>query len=358
MTSPWLRDYALEELGSEIRKRSHSQHSPQHNADYDNNEPPPPSEFSSTRKDHSRLVKILARGQGGGRLASGNNVDVNANSNANANGGSSLGNDWWNAKRRGKSPNLAKHTNAWLLISDGSHCARFYLTVGSLHQIFDWDNRNNNDDILFGRGCCVLLKQYSFELFGGTGIDFNDDDDNSNDNNTNTNTTEKISLVFKVSALEPKPGFNHHANKNDNNNSNSYTTIRPIMEEIDVLYGLQFLQLARQRQQQQRRHSITSGGDNITHNGTVDNNRDASSSIARDWDIAFGRLSKGLLSTSASASISTLPLPSTTSTPGGATTVTDENILEYAEKISSTDEAISDWEMAKKEIRYYFECRG
>lgn len=297
----------LEELGLEIRKASPRENENETTIATTTAEPAAAAAAATGRSSttgQARLVQILGQGQGG-RLESESDATQPL----------PPGNDWWNVNRRGKSPNLAKHTNAWILVSDGSHSARVYLTIGALKEVFDWDNQNNNEDNLFGRGCCVLLKKYSFEC----------DVDNNN------------SVQLKVSSLEPKPGFNyHHGTSNTNHanhdDNNSKAIVRPVMEEIDVLYGLQFL--TRQRQQQMR--NISSDTNNDSDKSTMN-----SACFARDWDIAFGRLSKGRLTISRT-------------TDEKAEALVDRNrglvdVLELAEEAASTDEAIREWEMAKKE---------
>jgi hypothetical protein len=301
MSSSWLKEYVLEELGLEIRKASPRE-----------NENETATVVATTRAaaaaaamertsttSQARLVQILGRGRG-------------LESDTDATQGNPLppGNDWWNIKSRGKSPNLAKHTNAWILVSDGSHSVRLYLTIGALKEIFDWDNQNNNEDNLFGPGCCVLLKKYSFEC------------DVDNDNNT--------CVQLKVSSLEPKPGFNYHHGTINHEDNSSKAINRPVMEETDVLYGLQFLAVQRQEQMT----NISSG-----------TNNDSNKSFARDWDIAFGRLSKGRLTVSTTI---------TTTSDEKAEAAVDRNrgladVLELAEEAALTDEAIREWEMAKKE---------
>ena len=275
MSSSWLKDFMLEGIGSEIRKASSL-----------GNETP-----AEATAGQGRLVQILGRGQE--RLDRAGTRSTR----------SSQGSDWWNLKHRGKSPNLAKHTNAWISVSDGSHSARLYLTVEALKEIFDWDNQNSNEDNLFVRDGCILLKTYSFDYCVGN--------ENSKDNNAKDK--EIPSVHFKVSSLEPKPGFNDHANHNGNSGER---LLRPVMEETDVLYGLQCL--ARQKQEPI-----------------------SATNIARDWDIAFGRLSKGRLT-------------STTTDEEARALVDGENgleaILELAEQAASKDEAIQEWELAKKEF--------
>ena len=301
MSSSWLKDYVLEGLGFEIRKASL----------LDNETTTESSTVNGTTKGQARLVQILGRGQE--RFES--NIARNSGS---LKLNSTLGNDWWNPSRRGKSPNLAKHTNAWILVSDGSYSAKLYLATEALKEIFDLDNRNNNEDNLFRRGCCVMLKTYSFDC----GVD---NQMTINDHQCSQHYGHSVN--FKVSSLEPKPGFNFHQGAKTNNAShsdkNSETIIQPVMEETDVLYGLQFL--AQQRQQQARidLRSCTT----------------TSASIARDWDIAFGRLSKGRLTDEEAKAIRVVD---------GKRGLDD--ILKLAEAAASTDEAIRDWEIAKKEF--------
>lgn len=274
MSSSWLKDFILEGIGAEIRKASSL-----------SNETP------EATAGQGRLVQILDRGQE--RLGRDATRPTR----------SSQGSDWWNVKHRGKSPNLAKHTNAWILVSDGSHSVRIYLTVQALKEIFDWDNQNNNEDDLFVRDGCILLKSYSFDHSVGN--------ENSKDKNAKENKIPSVHL--KLSSLEPKPGFNDHANHNSNNGERM---LRPVMEETDVLYGLECL--VRQRQEPM-----------------------SAANIARDWDIAFGRLSKGRWT-------------STTTDEEARALVDGENglnaLLELAEQAASKDEAIQEWELAKKEF--------
>lgn len=317
MSSPWLRDYVLEGLGFEIRQAS------PHNDDETSESAATPTNSTTGQ---ARLVHILDRGQG--------RLETN-----DANRGTSgvrrnpvrapPGSNWWEVNRRGKSPNLAKYTDAWILVSDGSHSARLYLTVQALKEIFEWDSNNNNEDNLFGRGCCVLLKKYSLDC--GEVVVHNTSNRSNKDTATDGRRLDHdVSVQLKVASLEPKPGFNHHHGPNKNhanrNDNNVKTIIQPVMEETDVLYGLQFL--ARQRHQQQSNSSF--------------GNSMSSADIARDWDVAFGRLSNGQLSTSKT-------------TNDEAESVLDGNrslndILELAEKAASTEEAIREWETAKKEF--------
>jgi len=347
MSSSWLREFTLEGLGFEIRKGFPRD---------DEGMATTTAMGMGTTTGQARLVQILDRGQGG-RLESVTNSYTRDNKSRNINTtGGAPGNDWWNVNRRGKSPNLAKHTNAWVLVSDGSHSARIYLTIEALREIFDWDEQNNNEDDLFGRGCCVLLKKYFFEcddVDDNNNTSISENEENANDHRHSMRYSLRHqrysnSVQLKVSSLEPKPGFNHHhratTNHANHNDNNSKAIIRPVMEEIDVLYGLQFLAQQRQQQQQQQQlqqqqqqqRNSSSGSNNDIHNSTMNN-----ADIARDWDVAFGHLSKGRLTM-------------TTTMDGEAEAVVDRskglyNILELAEKSSSTDEAIRGWKMAKKE---------
>ena len=338
MTSPWLRDYVLEELGLEIRKQGEREQSAHSH-----------SETTATAAA-PRLVRIVARGQGGGGQRMGRD-------------------DWWTAvvsnSRNNKTiPNLENHTNAWLLVSDGLHSVELSLTVQSLRQIYDCSvkNYNNNDD--FGRGCCVVLKKYCFEVHSDNVFD------NNNDFLLDNGNIDHYTLRLKVSSLEPKPSFNgiigiahgtggrensrgcnnniagstsimamNEDNVGSNGNNNS-TIVRPVSEDIDIMYALQFLRRQRcnhQDQQQQQTGSTTST---------------TASTIARDWDIAFGRLSKGkFVATSCSIPIDSYDtrgnnddIASNTALPRSV-----QQILELVEKDSRSEKAIHEWEMAKKE---------
>eukprot|EP00531_Pseudo-nitzschia_arenysensis_P017904 CAMPEP_0116136360 /NCGR_PEP_ID=MMETSP0329-20121206/11682_1 /TAXON_ID=697910 /ORGANISM="Pseudo-nitzschia arenysensis, Strain B593" /LENGTH=601 /DNA_ID=CAMNT_0003631221 /DNA_START=129 /DNA_END=1934 /DNA_ORIENTATION=+ len=310
MSSSWLKDYMLEGLGSEIRKTS----------SFSNETTSVATTAEATTADQARLVQILGRGQDRSESAT-NRGSRGWNSDARR---LSQGSDWWNPKRRGKSPNLSKHTNAWILVSDGSHSARLYLTVEALREVFDCDNGNSNEDNLFVRGCCILLKDYSFDYWV----------DNQSNENGNAKGNQKgqyivPSVHLSVSSLEPKPGFNYHneaskdnANRNGNNGE---TTVRPVTEGTDVLFGLQCL--SRQRQQL------------VGDTSSID--MTSAEQIARDWDIAFGRLSKGRL-TSSTMEEDTISLVD------GKNELDD--VLELAEQAASKDEAIREWESAKKDF--------
>ena len=284
MTSSWLKEYILEGLGCKIRKTSLR----------DDETTPALLATEETAADQARLVQILDRGQGDDCIENSTRGPPR--------------NDWWNVNQWEKSPNLSNHTDAWLLVSDGSHSAKVFLSVEALKEIFDYNNKNNNEDNLFGRGCCVLLKKYFIDCHVGR---------NENDHNSQRNT---YSIQLKVLSLEPKPSFNHHngaiadANHNDK--------IRPVTEEADVLYGLQFLA-------RQKTPYTSKSPSNTNHK------------IIRDWEIAFGRLQKGRLN------MSTVPYED-------AEALMDkdkglDNILTLAEEAASTDEAIREWEMAKDE---------
>ena len=288
MSSSWLKDYVLEGLGSEIRSIY-----------------PLDDEIETEPKedvqDQARLVQILGRGQGG---LKGNETGRNLRSRSVS---TTAGNGWWRPSKRGKSPNLAKHTDAWILVSDGSHSAKLYLTTEALKDVFEADNENNNEDNLFKRGCCVMLKRY-FLHYGHD-------------------------VHIKVSSLEPKPGFNLHQGTKTRNKSNSDTSIRPVMEEADVLYGIQTIEKLRE----QELRNVVCGYGKRTRSSTK---------IARDWEIAFGRLSKGRRQSISASSSDEEDAP--IRVVDGKTAM--EDILKLAEAAASTEEAIREWELAKKEF--------
>ncbi len=309
MSSSWLKDYILEGLGYEILKSSSL---------YDRTTAVATT-AKATTAGQGRLVQIVGRGHDLSESASRGRRGWNSDASR-----LSQDNHWWNPKRRGRSPNLAKHTNAWILVSDGSHSARLYLTVEALREVFDCDSGNNNEDNLFVRGCCILLKKFSFDFFV--------DNECKEGNTANGNQKSQYvvpSVHLKVSSLEPKPGFNYHneaskdhANRNRNDGE---TTIRPVMEETDVLFGLQCLA-------QQRKLLV---GDSSSDDMT------SAAQIARDWDIAFGRLSKGRLTSS-------IVEAATRSSVDGESEL--DGILQLAEQDASKDEAIREWELAKKDF--------
>jgi len=364
MTSPWLKNYVLHELGSEIRKEGGLLPLSQPKQVWQKNKLG--QQQQKQKSSTTRLVRIISRGQGG-RIETGNNgVYVEG------------GNEWWAVHRRGMSPNLEMNANAWLWVSDGSSSIKVQLTIQSLRQIYDCDNENNtiignnhddnrnryNNDCFFGRGCCILLQKYSveydpFHLASSSSSNHNNNDGNSNDFSDNVDSdtilanisnvdTNRYPIQLKVSSLEAKPSLNNHTMTNN-------TNIRPVLEDIDVLYAVQYLTRQQQIQQQ----------------GNDDNNNDSSSStkrkrnIARDWDIAFGRLSKGsfvatISSNDGDDTCDTDTTAADNASPGrnkntnidGAKMIvrrTLQQITDLVEKASTTGEAIQAWEMAKND---------
>eukprot|EP00536_Pseudo-nitzschia_multiseries_P005235 jgi/Psemu1/12019/gm1.12019_g len=355
MTSPWLKECVLEELGSKMRKASLL--APAYRADTTpvaavtvtatataTATAATATQGASAGKDRARLVRILARGQDE-PSPSNNNNNNNNNIHTHNTGITITGNDWWKVRHRGKSPNLSLHTNAWLLVTDGSHSIRAYLAVGALKQIFDQDLQNHNHDDLFGRGCCVLLKDYSLECGRCVVVAAE---------NVNFNAANGIhhSMVIRVQSLEPKPGFNHHASGSGNGNGNTSGTIRPVADDIDVLYGLRFLARIRHLETRAGEGDYNSNSNSNSNTGRDLNGTETHAMaiwrIARDWDVAFGSLGRGLLRTP----------------PGGdaaaaAAAAADNNnnnefdtsaLLKLAEEESSTEEAIREWEAAKRQF--------
>ena len=328
-SSPWLRDYVLQGLGSEIRKQgglslSLSQQGQEQEQAAGQKQNLGGQQQQQHKSSTTRLVKIIARSSN------------------------------FNNKR------TSNRACCWLLVSDGSCSVKIHFTVQALEQIYDCDNNNNensskisannnNNDCFFGRGCCILLKKYSveYDLFHvGT----------SNNNNSNDGTVDLVNVIanlnnidmerypvrLKVSSLEAKPSFNNHItisanntnNNNNNNNSNSIAAIRPVLEDIDVLYAIQYLK----RQQQIQRNN---NNNNNVGNGSGSGSR---RSIARDWDIAFGRLSKGNFVANDG---DTDDHDTTYDTSSSSRNL--QQIINLADKACTTDEAIRVWDMAKNE---------
>jgi hypothetical protein len=356
MTSPWLRDYVLQELGSEIRKQGGllllSQHEQEQKKAAGQKQNPGGQQQQQQQQQQqksstTRLVKIIARSSNFNKINNSNN-----NNNININHG------------------------CWLLVSDGSCSVKIHFTVQALQQIYDCDNNNensnsnsNNNDCFFGRGCCILLQKYSveYDLFHVATATNNNSNDNNNNNdggggggvivdlvnviaNLNNIDMERYPVRLKVSSLEAKPSFNNHItisanNSNNNNNNNNNTTatrIRPVLEDIDVLYAVQYLK----RQQ----HIQIQQGNNNNHNNNV--SCGSRKSLARDWDIAFGRLSKGSFAANDGDDDdddddTTSDKTATTATIGSSRNL--QQIIDLADKACSTDEAIRAWDIAKNE---------
>lgn len=370
MTSPWLRNYVLQELGSEIRKEGGLLPLPQQEQEqeWQKHKLGQQQQKQKQKSSTTRLVRIIARGQGGLIERGNDGVYVEG------------GNNWWTVHRRGISPNLEMNTNAWLWVSDGSSSIKVKLSIQSLRQIYDCDNENNNiignndnsnsnsninnNDCFFGRGCCILLKKYSveFDPFHLASSSSSNNNNNGNSNyinddvdlvtvlaNINNFDMKRYPVQLKVSSLEAKPSLNNHTMTNN-------TIILPVLEDIDVLYAVQYLTRQQQIQQQ---------GNDDKNNYSSSSSSKRKRNIARDWDIAFGHLSKG----SFVATISTNDGDDTSDTdtaavdnasPGrnkntnidGTTTTvrrTLQQITYLVEKAGTTDEAIQAWELAKND---------
>lgn len=328
--SPWLKEFVLQELGAKIlaassssgiakttepRRTTKEPETKEDDAQWHASSSSVPLQ-QQPQQQQGRVVRILSRGQ-----------DTNSRSEY-----ETPTTNWWttvvlnmtntttttstttrSTTSTSGIPNLQQNTTAWLEVTDGVDCVKLYFTRHALRQIYDYykeerrrNTKSHTKDCYFGRGCCILLKEYTVEM-------------TSNNNNTNTNTTttkdDAMTITFLVSALESKSIFNNNNTTNHNND-----TISSVLEDLEILYTLQSLTQIQHYRRQQLPAKVVQSGKNKESTTTMMENRathrcpqqEHIHRVVWDWNMMFGTLSTGTF----------VPMTTTTGVPPSSTTAT------------------------------------